>query len=101
MDRNFKKISFSTGDLVEEIFEGIYDDPDHLNARAILCPKNVNVDQMNLRILNKMTGKEFLASRKEKFRTKKCLLEFRFGRKRRYSRSMGVVSRVSQLFDPL
>lgn len=47
----------SAGDLIIEIFDDCYDDPDHLNSRAILCPKNVEVDKINQEILDRMPGK--------------------------------------------
>ena len=46
----------SNGNLIDEIFQGVYDNPDHLNTRAILCPTNAYVDEMNKRILDLMPG---------------------------------------------
>ena len=46
----------SSGDLIQEVFQGNFDNPDHLNSRAILCPTNAHVDRMNKKILDSMAG---------------------------------------------
>ena len=49
----------SHGDLIQEIFEGSFNDANLINQRAILCPKNKDVDRVNNSILERMTGSYF------------------------------------------
>lgn len=52
----FQIIMCFSRDLIADVFEGKFDDPDHLQSRAILCSKNRRVDAINNDILDLMTS---------------------------------------------
>ena len=48
----------SNGDILSEIFEDRFNDPEIFAERAILAPKNVDVNEMNDNVLQKIDGRE-------------------------------------------